>query len=228
MKNLEHVGFIMDGNRRWAKKHGLTIYDGHLAGAQRVEPIVKKAAKKGISHLTFYTLSTENMDRPEDQLENINDVFRYMAKDPVVERLKDSGVKIKILGDYDNEKFPTDVIADLKALEGGGEDNNRMIINFAINYGGRDDIIRSANSAYKEGHTVLTEEVITSHHDTSGQPDPDLIIRTGEAQRLSNFLIWQAAYSELYFTRTLWPDFEPRNFQRALDKYEPENRRYGK
>jgi undecaprenyl diphosphate synthase len=226
MKNPEHVAITMDGNRRWALDRGLTTFEGHLSGAQRIEPIVKEASEEGISHLSLYAFSTENWERTDEEKDNIMKVFRHMLKDPVVDRFKEQGVRVKILGDYG--KFPSDIVDDIEDLEKDSETNNRITVNFALGYGGHDEVARATNKLIEKGVTHITPELIESHLDTAGQPPVDLMIRTGGAQRTSGFLMWESTYAELYFTDILWPDFEPPHFQDALTWYDPANRRFGK
>jgi len=234
MKNPEHVGIIMDGNRRWAEERDLTTFEGHLAGAQRIEPIVEEAAKEGISHLSLYAFSTENWERSKEEKENLMKVFSHMLHDPVVDRFIDQGVRVKILGDYGNDsndddhKFPNEIVTAIEALEAASETNDLITVNFALGYGGQDEVVRAANKLIQQGVTHITPELIESQLDTAGQPPVDLMIRTGGVQRTSGFLMWESVYSELYFTDILWPDFTPLNFQGALKSYDPENRRFGK
>lgn len=226
MKSPEHVAITMDGNRRWAEKRGLTTHEGHFAGAQRIEPIVEEAAKEGISHLSLYAFSTENWDRPDEEKGHIMSVFRHMLKDPVVDRFKEQGIRVKILGDYG--KFPSDIVEDIEDLQTDSEANNRITVNFALGYGGHDEVIRATNKLIEQGVTHITPELLESQLDTAGQPPVDLMIRTGGAQRTSGFLMWESTYAELYFTDILWPDFTPHDFQDAITWYDPANRRFGR
>lgn len=226
MRKLEHVGIIMDGNRRWAKERGLTTFEGHLAGAMRIEPVVQEAAKEDIGHLSLYAFSTENWNRPDEEKSNIINVFRQMLKDPVVDRFKEQGVRVKVLGDY--EKFPSDIVENIEALQEESKTNERIIVNFALGYGGRDEIVRATNKAITAGHTEMTEEIIANFLDTAGQPDVDLLIRTGGEHRTSNFLPWQTVYAEQYYVDPLWPDFGPEDFDNALNWYKNVDRRFGK
>lgn len=226
MKTPEHVAITMDGNRRWAQMHGLSTYEGHLAGAQRIEPVVEEAGKTGISHLSFYSFSTENWNRPDQEKIHLMNVFREMLRSPIPKRLQESGVKVKILGDYG--RFPSDIIEDIEEIEKKSETNNQLTVNFALGYGGQDEVVRSVNRLIELGVTEITPELIANHLDTAGQPDVDLMIRTGGQQRTSGFLMWQSVYAELFFTQTLWPDFTVQEFHRAVTWYDPETRRFGK
>lgn len=226
MEVPKHVGIIMDGNRRWAEAKELTTFEGHLAGAQRIEPIVEQAGETGISHLSLYSFSTENWKRGEDEKANIMRVFRQMLHDPVVNRFKEQGVRVKILGDYG--KFPSDIISDIEALQEGSEANNRLTVNFALGYGGKDEVIRATNKLLDLGVKHVTPELLEEQLDTAGQPDVDLMIRTGGQRRLSGFLLWQSPYAELYFTDTLWPDITKEEFNDAVEWYGQQHRRFGK
>ncbi len=226
MKNLEHVSITMDGNRRWAEERGLSTFEGHLAGAQRIEPIVEEAAKEGISHLSLFAFSTENWGRPEEEKKNIMEVFRHMLKDPVVDRFKEQGVRVKILGDYG--KFPSDIVEDIEDLQENSETNNRITVNFALGYGGHDSVVRAVNKLIEKGVTHVTPELLESQMDTAGLPKVDLSIRPGGELRTSGFMMWESVYSELYFTDVLWPNFTPLDFQNALSEYHTRVRRMGK
>lgn len=221
-----HVAITMDGNRRWAKEHGLSVVEGHLAGAKRIEPIVEEVAKKGISYLSLYAFSTENWGRPDEEISGLMQVFRYMLQGPEVEHMREQGVRIKMIGDYG--RFPSDIKENIQNLEAESEVNNRITVNFALGYGGQDEILRAVNKLVESGVTEITRELLESKLDTAGQPPVDLMIRTGGVQRTSGFLMWESAYSELYFTPTLWPDFSTEDFQGALSWYSPQNRRFGK
>lgn len=216
----------MDGNRRWAKKHHLLLEKGHEEGARRIEPIVQEAAKRGIRFLTFYSFSTENWKRNAVEIQTLMNLFRVMLHDPVVTRLNQKGVRVNIIGDY--YAFPDDIVTRIEEIHEQSKRNSTIITNFALNYGGRDEIVRALRKIGHKHLSDVTEETIASHLDTRDQPDPDLIIRTGGEQRLSNFLTWQSVYSELYFTDVLWPDFTPEEFAKALTWYRNRQRRYGK
>lgn len=226
MERPRHVAITMDGNRRWAEAKGLTTFEGHLAGARRIEPIVQEAGESGIEHLSLFAFSTENFERSADEQVNIMKVFRHMLHDPVVDRFKEQGIRIKILGDYG--RFPSDIVEDIDNLEKGSEANTKMTVNFALGYGGQDEVLRATNKLLKMGVTYITRELLESQLDTAGQPNVDFMIRTGGSPRTSGFLMWQSVYSDLYFTDTLWPDFAPQDLQCALSEYDPQNRRFGR
>ncbi len=241
----QHIAFIMDGNRRWAKKRFLPIEAGHSEGAKRIEPLVEQAAKKGIKYLTFYSFSTENWNRGEE-VGTLLSVFRRVLKDPMIDRLRENGVAVKIIGDL--SAFPDDIKERVQVIIDESAHNDRITANFALNYGGRDEILRAINtvilSRAKDLKSLgkdslpavqdetrgfqINEETLGQYLYTAGQPDPDFIIRTGGEQRLSNFLTWQSVYSELYFTDTLWPDFKEAEFDKALEEFADRERRFGK
>lgn len=223
----QHVGFIMDGNRRWADGKTLTVFEGHYEGARRIEPLIEYAGQKEIPHLTFYSFSTENWNRDQAEVAGLMNVFRGMLNDPVVDRLKDKGARVNMIGDY--EKFPSDIVEKINEIHKNCAENTRITVNFALNYGGHEEIVHATNEAIqKNPNTPITEEMIEDNLYTAGQPRLDLMVRTGGEQRLSNFMPWQIIYAELYFTDILWPDFKPENFENALREYGNRNRRFGK
>jgi undecaprenyl diphosphate synthase len=226
MKIPQHVGFIMDGNRRWAKSQGLQILAGHEAGKDRIEPLVDYAVKHGISTLTFWAFSSENWDRGKMEVGLILQVFRMFLQSGIVERLIDRGVRVGVLGDI--SAFPADIAEGVRDVVARSKHNTSITANFALNYGGRKEILRAVNALLQQGVVEVNEEDFSSALYTAGQVDPDLIIRTGGEQRLSGFLPWQGVYSELYFTDIFWPDFTEAAFQKALDEYGLRERRFGK
>jgi len=227
-QKIKHLGIIMDGNRRWAKAMGKSQYDGHMAGANNIEVIVEAVADRKIPYLTFYSFSQENWERPEAEVNNLLKVFRVMLKSPVVERFKKNNIRMNMIGDY--LRFPKDIVEDIEKLHEDTRNNSAMTVNFALGYGGRDEIVRSVNRilAKNQGETGITAEMIADNLDTAGQPDPDLLIRTGRVSRTSGFLLWQSIYAELYFSNSLWPDFNEKELQEALNWYDPDQRRFGK
>ena len=245
-----HIAFIMDGNRRWAKAHKLEMLFGHDKGAHQIEPLVEYASKQGVKFVTFWAFSTENWQRTEQEVAVLMEVFRRMFKDPMVDRMKKNDVKFGVIGDI--SKFPQDIQDDLTKLLDETRDNKKITVTIALNYGGRDELLQAVNvlviaSKAKQSHEI--EETIRGHHvndtprddnriiseDEFGQflytkdiPDPDFLIRTGGEKRTSGFLPWQIVYAELYFTDTLWPDFDEEELQKALDDYTSRERRFGK
>ena len=224
-----HIGFIMDGNGRWAKKRGLERKFGHKEGARTFRKIVSYCKELGIKYITFYAFSTENWKRPKDEVESIMALFdQYL--DEVREHTKEN-VRVMFIGDKSafDEKFRNKMIA----LEEDSKDFDAMTLILAINYGGRDDIIYAAKQAaelVRNGSissSQIDESLFSSLLYTKGIPDVDYIIRPSGELRLSNFLIWQAAYAEYYFTDILWPDFDRKDLDKALDEFKNRKRRFG-
>lgn len=219
-----HVAVIMDGNGRWAKKRLLPRSAGHRAGMNRMIALAGHAFDRGIRYFTVFALSTENLSRPAEELNGLYSLLReYFAKH--AETLKERGIRLNVIGNM--ALLPEDVAALIRsgeALTAGGE---RGVLTFAIAYGGRQEIVSAVNEAVRRGKTV-TEEEFSALLWTGELPPPDLLIRTGKEVRISNFLLWQAAYAELYFTDTLFPDFSERDFDEALNVYAARERRFGK
>lgn len=224
----KHVAIIMDGNRRWATTRGLSVDQGHEAGARNLDEIVKEAGELGIKNLTVYTLSTENWrKRTKQEVAGIFSLLLRIFQEKKKEYQK-SGVRLFVLGNF--HAFPRKVARAISEVLKIVLKHERIKVNLALNYGGRDEIVKAIQEIIKEGVPAkkVNEELVARHLYTNGQPDPDLIIRTGGEIRLSNFLIWQMSYSELYFTDTLWPDFGPVQFERAILEYQKRQRRFGK
>ncbi len=220
----QHVGVIMDGNGRWAKRRLLPRSAGHKNGMNRMTGLAEHARARGIKYLTVYALSTENLSRPQEELEGLYGLFRkYFTAN--VQKLYAQGAGVKIIGDL--SAVPEDVAEILKSGERSSPPAAEFILVFAINYGSRSEILRACNLAVKAGKP-LTQEEFGKLLYTGEIPDPDLIIRTGGEIRLSNFLTYQAAYSELYFTDALFPDFSDEEFDKALEEYSRRDRRFGK
>ncbi len=219
-----HVGLIMDGNRRWAKKRLLPPSSGHSAGLNRMVALAEHAKSVGVKYLTVYALSTENLSRPQDELDKMFALIRKQFY-PCVDKLLKCGAAVKVIGDL--SLLPGDVRALIADGIKKSPENAEFTFIMALGYGARSEIVRAANLALKEGKEV-TEEGLSSLLYTGGVPDPDLIIRTGGELRLSNFLLWQSAYAELYFSDVLFPDFTDEEFDRALADYSSRDRRFGK
>ena len=233
MENLRipaHVAIIMDGNGRWAKKRGLPRKMGHVEGCKVVEQTVEDAARLGIQYLTVYAFSTENWKRSEDEVDALMQLFRYYAK-RLLKIANENNVRVKFIGDI--SRFAPDIIEGIRSLEETSAKNTGLTFCIAVNYGSRDEIRRGMTRMMedcREGKILpseVTEEVISSYLDTADMPDPDLLIRTSGEERLSNFLLWQLAYSEFYFADVLWPDFNKDELVKAIEAYNGRDRRFG-
>lgn len=222
---LQSVGIIMDGNGRWAKKRMLPRTAGHVAGAKIIQKILEDFRAIGVHHITLYAFSTENWKRPKEEVDMLMELIYKYLDEVVVDKIKtDKDFSMRFLGDKSvlSEKLRN------KCIEIEGMAKNRpFVCNLALNYGGRDEIVHAVNAAIAEGCSPITEADIQRHLYTCDSPDPDLIIRTGGDLRVSNFLIWQGAYSELYVTDTLWPDFNRDEIISAVEEFYRRKRRFG-
>ena len=224
MNNLPlHVGIIMDGNGRWAKKRLQPRAFGHRAGMNRMISLAEHARDIGIKYLTVYTLSPENLSRPQEELDGLFGLFRKYFKTNV-KKLYKKNSRVKIIGDI--TALPEDIQQLLKESEENSPKDGDFTLVFAINYGSRAEIVNAVNRAIEAGEKVDAKSLSSLLY-TDGIPDPDLIIRTGGEIRLSNFLMYQAAYAELYFTDVLFPDFSDEEFDKAIGNYAGRNRRFG-
>lgn len=225
------VAIIMDGNGRWAKKRNMPRTYGHKEGCKTVEQIIEDAGEIGIKYLTVYAFSTENWNRSKEEVGALMDLFRYYAV-RLLKRAMESNVRIKMIGD--RKKFPEDIINAINRLENETVGNTGLTFVMAANYGGRDEIRRAALKMAQEAAEgksfdpeSFTAEDFASYLDTDKIPDPDLIIRTSGEERISNFLLWQGAYSELVFTDVLWPDFNKEELLRCIEEFNGRHRRFG-
>ena len=225
-----HVAIILDGNGRWAKKRGLPRNMGHVEGCKVVERTVEDAARLGIKYLTVYGFSTENWKRSAEEVGALMQLFRYYMK-RLLKVAKKNNVRVIMIGE--RSRFDEDIIEGLKRLENETKDNTRMTFTIAVNYGSRDEITRAVRrmmedrAAGKLSPQDVSEEMIGEYLDTRELPDPDLLIRTSGEERLSNYLLWQLAYTEFYFTDVLWPDFNKEELVKAIEKYNGRERRFG-
>ena len=231
IENLpKHIAIIMDGNRRWAKQRGLTTKDGHKAGAKNLENIAKFCNEIGIKYLTVYAFSTENWKRPKDEVDALMKLLNKYLKN-CIERSTKNNMRVRVIGDI--TPLADDIKEKIVKLEEVSKNNTGLNFQVALNYGGRDEIIRAIKKCASDCADGLikpddiTEELFSVRLDTSDIPDPDLLIRTSGEQRLSNFLLWQLAYTEFYFTDVLWPDFNKKELQKAIDYYASRDRRFG-
>ena len=225
-----HVAIIMDGNGRWAKARGLPRVAGHRRGADAVKRVVRGAGELGIPCLTLFAFSTENWTRPADEVSDLMDLLRHYLRHEL-EELRKNGAKLRVVGNRDG--LAADIVRDIADAEAATRANTRIDVNICINYGARDEILRATRrlavqvaagelSADRIDEARFERELLTA-----GIPDPDLLIRTSGEQRISNFLLWQAAYAELVFVDTLWPDFGKEHLEQAIAEFRKRERRYG-
>jgi len=226
-----HVAFIMDGNGRWAKKRLMNRVKGHEQGAQTVKEVVTACRELGIDVVTLYAFSTENWARPKEEVKALMYLLKRFLENQI-EELREKDIRLNIIGQI--ERLPGDVRKEAEQAMAATEKNSAMVLNLALSYGAREEITRAVQQIVAEvrsgtlGEKDITDKTISDHLYTAGMPDPDLIIRTSAEFRLSNFLMWQAAYSELAFTPTLWPDFTRQEFYQILIDYQQRDRRFGK
>lgn len=226
----KHVAIILDGNGRWAKKRLMPRKYGHAQGAKTVERICEEAWRMGIKYLTVYAFSTENWKRPEDEIDAIMKLLRDYLKN-CLEISRKNDMRVRVIGD--RSRLKDDIVKAIEELEEKSKNNNGLNFQVALNYGGRDEITRAVRNIaqqVKDG-TLKVEDInqdtISSSLDTADIPDPDLMIRTSGEQRISNYLLWQLAYSEFYFTDVLWPDFTKEDLEKAVAFYNQRDRRFG-
>ena len=226
----KHVGIIMDGNRRWAKFNGLKSIDGHKKGATNVKQIIKIAISCKVKYLTLFAFSSENWKRTNEEIQDLISLLRFFLKRQINELLKND-ICLKILGEV--SLFPSDVVKDLNKLSEASKKNKTLNLIIAINYGSRQEITSTVKKiayyAISKKITIndINDKLISDNLYTKGLPDPDLIIRTGGDCRLSNFLLWQSAYSELIFVKKYWPDFNQDDFLSAINEFNKRERRFG-
>ena len=225
-----HIAIILDGNGRWAKAKGLPRGYGHVKGCANLEQVCYDIKDLGVKYLTVYAFSTENWKRSREEVDGLMKLFRsYLKK--CIKISRDNKMKIKIIGDI--SAFAPDIQESIRKLEEFSKDYDELYFQIAMNYGSRDEITRGMRKMAQDvadgkvSPDQITEDTIGSYLDTAGVPDPDLLIRTSGEQRLSNFLMWQLAYTEFYFTDVAWPDFHKAEFVQAIEKYNQRDRRYG-
>ncbi len=225
-----HIGIIMDGNGRWAANKGFPRSFGHRKGAKRVSEIIKSCPELGIRTLTLYAFSTENWSRAAHEVSSLMRLFRGYLQTKYLDIINNN-VKVKFLGD--TNPLPTDILKQMQKLEFQTKDNDGFYLNIALNYGGRDEIVRSIRKLAKDLLSKdlkidqINENLFHNYLDTAGQSDPDLIIRTAGEKRLSNFLLWQTTYSELLFSEKLWPDFTPECLKKSILEFQNRTRKFG-
>lgn len=230
MKVPAHIAIILDGNGRWAKAKGLPRKAGHIQGAKNVETICEEAYKLGVQYLTVYAFSTENWNRPQDEVDALMQLLRNYMKTCLKTAAKNN-MCVRVIGD--KSRLADDIRASIAQLEEASKDNTGLHFQIALNYGSRDEIRRAVKSIAQKATQgeisvdEISEEMITNELDTMGIPDPDLMIRTSGEQRISNYLLWQLAYAEFYFTPVPWPDFSKEELVKAIEVYQNRDRRYG-
>ncbi len=229
-KMPKHIAIIMDGNGRWAKKRGLPRKAGHKAGAETLEKIISAARELGLEHLTVYAFSTENWKRSQEEVDAIMNLLRQYLKNYFKKFIKDD-VRMDVIGDIN--RLDADIQKQIMEIEQLSKEKTGLFVHIALNYGGRDELRRAMTKMAQEvveGRVLpeeMTEDCIAGYLDTAGTPDPELVIRTSGEERISNFLLWQAAYSEFYFCDTLWPDFTKTELEKAVFAYQNRERRFG-
>lgn len=230
LKIPAHISVILDGNGRWAKKRGLPRKSGHVQGCKALEKILEDAARIGVKYFSVYAFSTENWKRSEDEVSALMQLFRYYAK-KLMKTAADNNIRVLMIGE--KSRFDNDIAEAISNLVQSTKDNTGMTFVMAVNYGSRDEITRAVKKMLedcRDGRIEpddVDEDMISSYLDTAGIPDPDLLIRTSGEQRLSNFLLWQLAYTEFYFPDVLWPDFKREDLIKAIEQYNKRERRFG-
>lgn len=229
MRVPNHIAIILDGNGRWAKKRGMPRSFGHVKGCENLEDICEVAKELGVKYLTVYAFSTENWKRSKEEVDGLIKLFRnYLKK--CIKISQKNNMRVKVIGDI--TAFDSDIQESIEKLEDFSKDFTDLHFQIALNYGSRDEITRAVNRMLEDQkagklETPVSEDTISGYLDTAGLPDPDLMIRTSGELRLSNYLLWQLAYSEFYFTDVPWPDFKKEELVKAIEKYNERDRRYG-
>ena len=225
LKNIPtHIGIIMDGNGRWATKRGLPRNYGHKKGIDAIEKTIYACLKFNIKYCTFFAFSTENWKRSKEEIDGIFSLLRdYLKKEDNI-FLKNK-IKLESIGVLD--PFPDDLVAELTSLKNKTKNYDKLVVTFALNYGGRDDIIRAINNLLEKKEKKITEKDFLLALDTKNMPEPEIVIRTSGEMRISNFMLYQMAYSELFFPKTYWPDFDEKHLYKILKKYQKRDRRFG-
>ncbi len=220
-----HIAIIMDGNGRWAKRRSLPRTAGHAAGSKNFKDIARYCNKIGLKYLTVYAFSTENWKRPQEEVDNIMKIFKEYLED--AKNFKDENIKVQFIGD--RSMLSENIQRLMKEAEDASYDATGLHLNIAINYGGRDEIVHAVKNIINSGVRAedITEQMISDNLYTANQPDPDFIIRPSGEYRLSNYLIWQSAYAEYWFSDILWPDFTTKDLDRAIEDFNKRNRRFG-
>ena len=219
-----HLGFILDGNRRWAKKHGLPTYEGHLAGYHALKDVVLKAADCGVRYVSFYAFSTENWKRPSDEVNGLMVLALRIFRTDIAELIKNK-IKVRILGA--REGIPPKLLKAMEDVEQKSKHFTRTTVGVCFNYGGQREIVDAANQCLADGLTEISEDALRQRLYDPEIPDIDMVVRTSGEQRISNFMLWRLAYSEFYFMDKLWPDMRPSDVDDIVQEYNRRNRRFG-
>lgn len=223
-----HIAIIMDGNGRWAKSHFLPRVAGHKRGVATVREVIKACLECGVQYLTLFAFSSENWRRPAEEVTLLMQLFRR-ALEQEIERIQEYGVRLRVVGEL--SRFDPALVALIQAAEAKTAQNSRLTLSIAANYGGRWDIVQATHAMLRDRPELaagFSERDLTPYFSMSYAPEPDLFIRTGGEQRISNFLLWQLAYSEMYFTDVLWPDFDREQLDLAIESYRARERRFGR
>ncbi len=223
MSSPKHVAIIMDGNGRWGLKNKKSRNLGHKSGLKKVEKIIKSSIKNNIKYLTLYAFSTENWKRTKIEIQFLLNLLESFLKEKI-EKLVKNGVKLKIIGDL--KKFPKKIQSSLKSAQTKADKNKKLILILALNYGSKNELVNAIRKI-KEKKMKINKSSVTKSLYTKGIPNPDLLIRTGNTNRLSNFLLWQLSYSEIFFVKKMWPDFNERDYKNVLDKFKKIKRNFG-
>lgn len=221
----EHIAIIMDGNGRWANKHDLPRIDGHKKGVEIVDDVVEACLDLGVKYLTLYAFSDENWGRPQEEVDSLM-VLLAMYVRAKCEKMVSKGIKFGTIGDI--KKLPDDALNEIIRVKKETENGERLNLILALSYGAHSEIVRACNRAIQNGTKNITESDINAGLDSCGMPNPDLLIRTSGELRISNFMLWQIAYTELYFTKILWPDFNRKELFKAVNNYRRRDRRFGR
>lgn len=224
MKDLKHIAFIMDGNGRWAKQRLMPRKYGHSEGVKAMKRVIEAADEYGIEAVSFYAFSTENWSRPQDEVDSLFKMVDKFAKDEL-EYYAEKGYRVRIMGDI--SRLPESTANALNSIIERTAKNTGLTVNIGLNYGGRDEIIRAVNKLIESGNAVTMDSLSTAL-DTTGMPDPDIIVRSAGEQRLSNFMLWQAAYSEFIYRKEYWPSFDKDILKGIIEEYSTRDRRFGK
>jgi len=226
MSKLKHLAIILDGNRRWAREKGLPTFEGHRVGYERIKDVCRWCLKRNIEILTVYAFSTENWNRSKEEVKYLMFLLNKAFSEDA-EELNKLGIKVNIMGSRD--RISPKIKKNIEKIQEKTKNNKKMVLNICFNYGGRLEIVEAVKDIIREGikPEKVTEELISKHIWFKGQPDPDLIVRTSGEQRLSGFLTWTSVYSELYFPRCYWPDFNEKELDKTIKEFERRNRRFG-